>query len=244
MGRMLSRHDGVAAPSSVVLVLHGGRERSGAVVTRRSLSWQRGLAIARTLGRRLQGEAVGVRPLRYDTAGWNGDGGERIADARWALDLVRREAGDVPVVLVGHSMGGRTACRVADHELVRGVVALAPVADMRRGYELGLGDGAVGLVLGGSPADVPDRYAAVDPAANPPPAVPTVIMHGDRDPWVPYEIGRDVAAAAGDRMRFVGLPGIEHYGVIDPQSPAWPAVAAALASVWQTNEDSGRASTE
>lgn len=126
MGRMLSRHDGVAAPSSVVLVLHGGKERSGAVVTHRSLSWQRGLAIARTLGRRLQGEAVGVRLLRYDTAGWNGDGGERIADARWALDLVRREAGDVPVVLVGHSMGGRTACRVADHELVRGVVALAP----------------------------------------------------------------------------------------------------------------------
>src|SRR4029077_4826565 len=27
---------------------------------------------------------------------------------------------------VGHSMGGRTACRVADHHLVRGVVALAP----------------------------------------------------------------------------------------------------------------------
>jgi len=29
-------------------------------------------------------------------------------------------------VLVGHSMGGRTACRAADHPLVRGVVALAP----------------------------------------------------------------------------------------------------------------------
>jgi dienelactone hydrolase len=32
----------------------------------------------------------------------------------------------VAVALVGHSMGGRTACRVADHPSVRGVVALAP----------------------------------------------------------------------------------------------------------------------
>ena len=32
----------------------------------------------------------------------------------------------MPVAIVGHSMGGRTACRVADHDLVRGVVALAP----------------------------------------------------------------------------------------------------------------------
>ena len=32
----------------------------------------------------------------------------------------------MPVVVLGHSMGGRTACRVADHDLVRGVVALAP----------------------------------------------------------------------------------------------------------------------
>jgi dienelactone hydrolase len=34
--------------------------------------------------------------------------------------------GEVPVVLVGHSMGGRTACHVADHSVVAGVVALAP----------------------------------------------------------------------------------------------------------------------
>ena len=49
-----------------------------------------------------------------------------VADARWALDEVRRRHGDVPVVLAGHSMGGRTALRVADDDSVRGVVALAP----------------------------------------------------------------------------------------------------------------------
>ena len=49
-----------------------------------------------------------------------------IADARAALDGVRRRLGDVPVVLLGHSMGGRTAVHVADDPNVRGVVALAP----------------------------------------------------------------------------------------------------------------------
>ena len=42
------------------------------------------------------------------------------------LDAVRQELGDVPVCLLGHSMGGRTAVHVADDPSVRGVVALAP----------------------------------------------------------------------------------------------------------------------
>src|SRR3954451_3412657 len=62
--------------------------------------------------------------LRYAVRGWNG--GAPVADARWALDEVRRELGDVPVVLLGHSMGGRTAVHVADDPSVVGVVALAP----------------------------------------------------------------------------------------------------------------------
>ena len=62
--------------------------------------------------------------LRYQVRGWNG--GEPVVDARWALDEVRRELGDVPVVLLGHSMGGRTAVHVADDRSVVGVVALAP----------------------------------------------------------------------------------------------------------------------
>ena len=115
----------VVAPAAVVLVLHGGKDRSREPVTSRSLSWQRAAALGRTLGRRLGDEAVAVRLLRYRSVGWNG-GADKIADARWALDGLQAELGDVPVVLVGHSMGGRTACRAAGHPLVRGVVALAP----------------------------------------------------------------------------------------------------------------------
>jgi pimeloyl-ACP methyl ester carboxylesterase len=63
--------------------------------------------------------------LRYRQRGWNGGSGP-VADARWALGEVRRAFGEVPVVLLGHSMGGRTAVHVADDPAVRGVVGLAP----------------------------------------------------------------------------------------------------------------------
>jgi dienelactone hydrolase len=110
----------------MVLVLHGGKAHSSDEVTRRSLSWRRSLRLAHDLRGPLQGEGVGLSVLRYRTVGWNDDGAGKIEDARWALDRIREEHGGVPVAIVGHSMGGRAACRVADHDLVRGVVALAP----------------------------------------------------------------------------------------------------------------------
>ena len=125
-GPRLTTHDHLDVPVAVVLVLHGGKDRSRATVTGTSLSWQRAAGLARALGRRLADDAVGIRLLRYRSVGWNGDGADKVADARWALDRIRDEVGEVPVVLVGHSMGGRTACHAADQELVRGVVALAP----------------------------------------------------------------------------------------------------------------------
>ena len=121
----LSSYDEVTTPRAVLLVLHGGKDRSRDRVTGRSLSWQRGAALARVLAAQVHDESVAVRELRYRTVGWNG-GADKIADARWALARVREELGELPIALVGHSMGGRTACHVADDPLVRGVVALAP----------------------------------------------------------------------------------------------------------------------
>jgi dienelactone hydrolase len=78
---------------------------------------------------RLHDEGVDVWLLRYAVRGWNARAGavpSPVPDARWALEQVRRELGEVPVVLLGHSMGGRTAVAVADDPSVVGVVALAP----------------------------------------------------------------------------------------------------------------------
>lgn len=110
---------------SVVLVLHGGKPRSRQVVDGRSASLRRAGWLARTVAPRLGAAGAGVRLLRYRERGWNG-GTDRVDDARWALDRVRAEHGDVPVVLLGHSMGARVAVHVADDPSVRGVVGLAP----------------------------------------------------------------------------------------------------------------------
>jgi len=86
-------------------------------------------ALARTLSRTAAPRGVPVELLRYRARGWNARPGHEpapVGDGRWALDQLRQRYGEVPVVLVGHSMGGRTACALADAEGVVGVVALAP----------------------------------------------------------------------------------------------------------------------
>jgi acetyl esterase/lipase len=140
-------------------------------------------------------------------------------------------------VLVGHSAGGQLvlwlAARLGPAD-TRGVVALAPVADLVGAYERGLGDDAVAALLGGGPLDVPDRYAAVDPKSNTPIGVPVVVIHGDRDVPVPIAVGESFVAAAtarGDDVRMVRLAGADHYAVIDPLSSAWPQVRSAIAEI-------------
>lgn len=122
-GRALTRLD-AAAPRAVVLALHGGKQTSEQPVDGRSASWKRMAALQRAVTPDLHAAGVSTWLLRYHVRGWNG--GAPVTDARWALDQVRREVGDVPVVLLGHSMGGRTAAYVADDPNVVGVVAVAP----------------------------------------------------------------------------------------------------------------------
>ncbi|TXS37096.1 alpha/beta hydrolase [Streptomyces sp. OR43] len=114
-------------PAAAVLLLHGGRETGLGVPPPGpfNLPAVRMRPFARALRGALLGEVL-VRAVRYGHRGWNGDRADPLHDAVRALDVLRRTAGEVPVVLLGHSMGGRAALAAAGHPLVRGVVGLAP----------------------------------------------------------------------------------------------------------------------
>lgn len=108
---------------AVVLVLHGGQERSTVPGSRWYPAYWRMMPFTRNL-RRARGVAVWQLCNTY--RGWNAPDLHPVADARLALDEIRRTYPDVPVALVGHSMGGRVALRVADDPAVVGVCVLAP----------------------------------------------------------------------------------------------------------------------
>ncbi len=69
---------------------------------------------------------VAVWQLRYRLRGWNGQHRDPVLDARWALGQAARQHPGVPVILIGHSMGGRTALYVSADPAVVAVCALAP----------------------------------------------------------------------------------------------------------------------
>jgi len=104
-------------------------------------------------------------------------------------------------------------------------VPLAPVADLRRAYELQLGNHAVRDLLGGSPKDRPERYEAASPPALLPLKVRQRLLHGLADNIVPISLSQEYVAAArgkGDDATLRELPGMGHFELIDPRSAAWP----------------------
>jgi pimeloyl-ACP methyl ester carboxylesterase len=125
----LTRRDVDGRLEGLVLMLHGGKADDLTPVDDGSASWRRSRWMMDHVHGRMNRAGVGVWLLRYSVRGWNArvaSPPSPVPDARWALDEVRRELGDVPVVLLGHSMGGRTAVAVADDRSVVGVVGLAP----------------------------------------------------------------------------------------------------------------------
>ena len=115
---------GRESPRAVVLVLHGGKAESLAPVEAHQLTVKRMRPFVRALA--AADDAVAVGLLRYRYRGWNDAAAHPVADVQYALDEITARYGPVPIVLVGHSMGGRAGLRAAGHPQVRGVVALAP----------------------------------------------------------------------------------------------------------------------
>lgn len=114
----------IDAPRGVVVMLHGGQpvglEPTGDIDVAAA-------AVRLFTGRlrTLAPELAFVR-LRNALTGWNEPAKSPVADAEWALGRVRELYPDLPVALVGHSMGGRVTFELVDRPDVRAIVGLAP----------------------------------------------------------------------------------------------------------------------
>ncbi|MER6472638.1 alpha/beta hydrolase [Streptomyces collinus] len=232
---------GSQGPAPLVLFFHGGywraeHDRRHADGFARALAAHGGCAVVSAEYRRVGGGG-----------GWPAT----FTDTAAAVDLLPGLAAEAAPgrvdpgrpVHAGHSAGGHLALwaalrhrlpegapgRTAAPAAIRGTLALAPTADLARAGELGSGRGAVAALLGGAPDEVPDRYAATDPAVLGAPAGRTVVVHGVRDDSLPVAMARRYAARSGATLH--ELPDCGHFDVIDPDSAAWPVVTGALAAI-------------
>lgn len=116
-------------PHGLVLMLHGGAPSGTRPVDGRSLALRRTRRMFGSISDELVASGVAVALLRFSVKGWNAGPGETpspVRDARAALRHLAAEHPGLPTVLLGHSMGARTAAWVADEPGVVGVIGLAP----------------------------------------------------------------------------------------------------------------------
>lgn len=202
---------------------------------------------------------IEYRRMPQPGSGWPGT----YTDVGNALDHLRRLAGthalDLDrVVVVGHSVGGSLALWAAARPrlpegsalyvraplALRGVVDLAGPADLRaelRAEEHACGERVIEPLLGGDPNAVPERYTQTSAAALLPLRVPQVLVWGDRDDIAPLWLATDYrrsARHAGDPVRLVLVPGLDHFGIVSPASSAWPHVRIAIERLLGTRVES------
>ncbi|MGQ5225051.1 alpha/beta hydrolase [Streptomyces sp. yara] len=242
---------GGSGSAPVVVVLHGGAWR--APYDRRHISpfaaflAHRGFAVASVEYRRGAAGADGGDPV----AGRWPDTFDDVAAALDALPALIRghlPAGDPRrVVLTGHSAGGHLALWAAARHVLpagspwrtdapaplRGVVALAPVADLEVADKLGVCGGATRELLGGDD-HFAERRPHADPALLLPTGIATTLVQGRADIEVPHAVAEsyaDAAAKAGEVVGVTLLPDVGHFPLIDPAADACAVVAEEIAQL-------------
>ena len=112
-------------PEGVAIVLHGGASRGDRMmVSPAQLSVLRMVPVARRIARAGRSR-LAVHRLLNTHRGWDAQT-TPVMDLAWALEQVTARHGDLPVSLVGHSLGGRAALLGGNDPQVRSVVALNP----------------------------------------------------------------------------------------------------------------------
>lgn len=203
----------VAAARPLVLLLHGGYWRPAY-----------DLAHMNSMAAALAADGWTVANVEYRRI--PGHPQAMAEDLHLALQVLRARTAphNGRVLVAGFSAGGHLALWLAATQLsLQAVVALAPVASLEKASQLRLSNDAVSEFLGPSATTLPDW----DPEFLPDSQVPVFIVHGDADDTVPLELSqRYVARHRHAQLRVLSQTG--HYALIDPLSPAWSEVLAAL----------------
>jgi dienelactone hydrolase len=111
----------------VAVFCHGGTATSIDPPREYALSLVRMRAFEQFVRSSASDRGIATYLVRYRVAGWNGSAADAHADVRWTVEQIRAEHGrEIPIVLVGHSMGGRAALRAGGDPQVAAVCALAP----------------------------------------------------------------------------------------------------------------------
>jgi acetyl esterase/lipase len=237
----------------VVVLLHGGAWR--APYDRQHLSpladflARRGFAVANVEYRR--GSEI---PQQRGSGPVAGRWPETFDDVAAAMDalpaLLARELPEADgrrIVVTGHSAGGHLALWAAARHVLpegspwrlpaapplRGVVALAPIADFTTAVELDVCSGAVGQLLGAE-EDFAARSPYADPAVLLPTGIATALVQGRTDLTVPQAVAEafvDAAAKAGETVGLTLLEDVGHFPLIDPAADACAVVAEEIAQL-------------
>ncbi|GGB37873.1 hypothetical protein GCM10011489_27060 [Gordonia jinhuaensis] len=200
---------------SAVLVLHGGKPDSHDPSRPWHLSRVRMLPFTWALRRALpESQVIAVH---YRVRGWNGDEASPVVDTRAVIARVRQRHGDIPIALVGHSMGGRVAAAVADDPSVTTIVALAPWWQRTRHTSID------------EPADTdnirPDQHV--------------LVVHGSADTWTSPIFSREVTerlVTRGTDAEYISIPGGGHFMLDHPRRWVELTVAYVRAHVGPTGK--------
>jgi acetyl esterase/lipase len=220
-------------PFPVVVLIHGGFWR---------IPFDRELM--EPLAEDLADRGFATWNIDYRRVG-DGGGGDSwrvtLDDVAASLDQLGALSAQFPLdtdrtALVGHSAGGHLALWLSSEFQVAAVVAQAGVANLydAANERLGVGSPREGLgvldvpatveFLGGTPDEVPDRYAATSPSALLPLETPILLVHGGEDDRVPVSQSRNFAEAAreaGDEVEVAEFAAMGHFEVLDPKHESW-----------------------
>ncbi len=209
----------------------------------------------------LRAFGIATWSLEYRRVGRTGGGWPMtFQDVADGFDFVGELARKYPVDLkrvfvMGHSAGGHLAFWLAGwqhipagdvlHEPqpkigIRGVIGLAAVVDLRLTIDLSgwltfaHDKREVYSLMGGTPAQFPERYRAGDPGFLLPLNARQLLIQGANDSQIPGELPvrwADQVRRLGEEVKVTIVPGADHFDVVDPGSRAWPAVQAAITAI-------------